>query len=197
MPDPYLPLKSKSVTTIPNCFEPDLAHDMTHLEQPALAVFNDFHKYHVLKMLKCTPIDIAMQQMLDAEQKVCLVINSNHELEGILSSHDIAGEKPFKVMREEGKQRADVLVGEIMIPLSQLHCIDYASIKDAKVGQIMETLRQTHSEHMLVTACTTKEEQIMGVFSAQEITKQIDIYFEPRVGVKSFAEFANNRRQYN
>ena len=69
----YEPIQSRAINFDPECLESNLLEGITHLEQPALAVFNDFEKYQVLKLDQHISIDEADQKMQSLNQKVCFV----------------------------------------------------------------------------------------------------------------------------
>ena len=68
-------------------------------------------------------------------------------------------------MREDNKRHSEVLVTDVMVPLRKLFCMDYQQICQAKVGEIMETLKHNHCEHMLVLerSRSEQEENIRGI----------------------------------
>jgi CBS domain containing-hemolysin-like protein len=106
-----------------------------------------------------------------------LVINEEGHFQGILSSEDVWGEKPIKMIQERRIHRDQVLVRTIMVPYSEITAFDFDLIKSAKVGHIVKTLSE-HKQHyaLAVSPCTeTQVQLIRGIFTASQISKQLHI----------------------
>jgi CBS domain containing-hemolysin-like protein len=105
-----------------------------------------------------------------------LVINEEGHFQGIISSEDVWGEKPIKLIQERRVPRDQVWVRTIMVPYTEITAFDYATIKTVHVGHIVKTLSE-HNQHyaLAVSPSTTHPDMqtIRGIFTASQISKQL------------------------
>jgi len=73
-----------------------------------------------------------------------------------------------------GGTHADILVSDIMTPQSDMEVLGIDEVKDAKVGDIVASLKQAHRQHSLVVSKSAEGEQsVCGLFSITQIARQL------------------------
>lgn len=150
--------------------------ELVHLDDPALSVMTDFTITPPHIILPTDNMDHAISEMEVSGVHLLLVINEEGHFQGIISSEDVWGEKPIKLIQERRVPRDQVLVRAIMVPYSQITAVDYAVVKSMKVGHMVKTLSD-HKQHyaLAVTpnAAHPELQLIRGIFTASQISKQL------------------------
>lgn len=149
--------------------------ELVHMDDPAIEVMTDFTLSPAHTILPTDTMDHAIDQMKTLSVHLLLVLNEEGYFQGILSSEDVWGEKPIKVLQERRIQRDQILVRTIMVPFDDITAFDFDTIKSAKVGHIVKTLSE-HKQHyaLAVSPCKDTNVQIIrGVFTASQISKQL------------------------
>jgi hypothetical protein len=122
--------------------------------------------------------------MLLVEDLECLVM-------GLITANDLQGEKPMLFSQAAGIRHAEVLVRDIMIPISSIEAMDFNAVRHARVGDIIETLTQAGRQHALVIEKEEgHEEVIRGIFSTSQIGRQMGISINPSEKAQTFIELA-------
>jgi Mg2+/Co2+ transporter CorB len=149
--------------------------ELVHLDDPALEVMTDFTLTPPHAILPTDTMDHAIHQMKVLNVHLLLVINEEGHFQGILSSEDVWGEKPIKLLQERRIQRDQILVRAIMVPYNNITALDFDVIKMAKVGHIVKTLTEHRQQYALaVTPGENNNVQfIRGIFTASQISKQL------------------------
>ena len=95
------------------------------LADPALNVLTDFTKTAVFSIGPDEPIDHALLYMKTVGVRLLFVLGDDGWLAGLVTSHDIMGEKPMLYLQSMDCNhttctRSDVLVKNIMTPISRV-----------------------------------------------------------------------------
>lgn len=159
-------------STMLNTNEPP---ELVHMEDPAISVLIDFTNTPPHTILPSETLDHAINEMEINGVHSLLVINNNGFFEGIVSSEDVWGEKPIKLIQERRIHRDQVTVRMIMTPLSEIAALDFAIIKSAKVGNILKTLSSRNQHYALVISPNANKptQIIRGIFTTSQISKQL------------------------
>jgi CBS domain containing-hemolysin-like protein len=104
--------------------------------------------------------------------RLLLVVDEREEVLGVITATDILGERPMRVAVERGLRRDELTVGDIMIPAQQVEVIALAEVAAARVGHVLETLRRTGRQHVLVIE---RERMVCGIFSLSQIARQLGV----------------------
>lgn len=165
--------------------------DRVKLTSPAIDSMTDLHQVTALMVSLTTPLDMALERMMKSGVRMLLVANANGHVQGILTSRDIEGEKPKKILKKTGGTRRDLVVGDIMTAKSKLDVLMMGDVLRAKVGNIIETLRQVDRQHALVvdTDPYTGELAVRGIFSLSQIGQQLGLDISPSQGATTFEDF--------
>ncbi|MDB6060286.1 MAG: domain containing protein [Verrucomicrobiaceae bacterium] len=168
------------------------------LDSPASTLFTDFTKTQAVSVLATTQIDDALQQMIVVGVRLLFVTDREFKLLGLVTSYDIAGEKPLLYMQSRdahfnSEARASIQVQHIMQPISAWRTLDFHAIERAKVGDIVETFKSAGLRHLVilqqgVTDDGVDETAVRGLFSARQFERALRINFDTLQRPNTFAE---------
>ena len=149
--------------------------ELVHLDDPALSVLIDFTKTPPHTITPDDTMDHAINEMEISGAHLLLVINKEGHFQGIVSSEDLWGEKPIKLIQERRIHRDQILVKMIMVPHAQIIALDFSILKNACVGHIVKTLSENHKRYALVVnpSIDKTSQTIHGVFTQSQMSKQL------------------------
>ena len=138
-------------------------------------------------------LDEANQAMVTHGVRSLFVVGEANAILGIITSTDVLGERPIQFAQERGMRHAEVLVHHVMTPAAQFEAIELRDVLQARVGDIVETLKHLGRQHALVIDSGSAEPAsaariVRGMFSLTQIARQLGL--TPQVGrvAKTFAE---------
>ena len=160
------------------------------LESPAVMSMTDLRQVSALTVEPNVSINHALTRMKEGGVRLLFVVNPQEEVLGLITSTDIQGEKPLQLLKELRMSYDEVLVRDIMTPADSLEVIELAEVMKARVGDVVETLRQSGRRHALVvdTDARAGRPAIRGIFSATLIGKQVGVAIETVEVASTFAE---------
>ncbi len=127
--------------------------------------------------------------MIQCGIRLLLVLNHEHSLIGIITATDILGDKPLRFVQERHVKHNDILVSDIMTPLDQLEAISITEVQNARVGQVVASLRDTGRQHILVTENNASGKfSVCGIFSFTQIERQLGAKIPSTKIAKNFTE---------
>ncbi|PIZ05121.1 MAG: hypothetical protein COY58_00745 [Gammaproteobacteria bacterium CG_4_10_14_0_8_um_filter_38_16] len=150
--------------------------ELVHMDDPAISVMIDFTLTPAHIITPNDTMDHAISEMEVSGVHLLLVINEEGHFQGIISSEDVWGEKPIKLIQERRVHRDQVLVRAIMVPYTEITALDFFMIKTAKVGHIVKTLSEHKQHYALAVSPSTTDaniQTIRGIFTASQISKQL------------------------
>lgn len=149
--------------------------ELVRLDDPATSVMTDFTHTppHVISPDKS--MDEALNEMKITGVHLLLVTDAAGHLQGIISSEDVLGEKPIKLIQEKRITRENVTVQMLMIPVDSIIAFHIESIDSARVGHIVKALADHKRLYALVTGHSKASDKtlIRGLFTAAQISKQL------------------------
>ena len=189
-----LPLnRVASPIALPQCSAPAVPR-MT-LADPALNVLTDFTKTAAFSIRLDEQIDHALLYMKAVGVRLLFVLDDDGRLAGLVTSHDIMGEKPMLYLQSIDCNhmictRSDVLVKNIMTPVSHWEVIDYTDIEKAQISQIVAAFKATGRRHLVVIGSSENcpESIVRGIFSASRVEQATSLQLEIVSTARSFAE---------
>jgi hypothetical protein len=189
-----LPLnRVASPIVLPQC-DASIVPRMT-LEDPALNLLTDFTKTAAFSIGLDGPIDHALLYMKTVGVRLLFVLDDDGGLAGLVTSHDILGEKPMLYLQSIDCNhmtctRSDVLVKNIMTPVSHWEVIDYGDVENAQISQIVAAFKVTGKRHLVVTGSSENCPEIIvrGIFSASRVEQATSLPLEIVSTARSFAE---------
>lgn len=158
MSEHYSPLRCSSIPEQISHLRPPAAPDRVHPDNPAVDVMTDFTYIQPRITKASVPIDAALEYMKTSGVRSLLVIGPEDDVIGLVSSYDVEGEKPIKLIEQTRVSRAEVTVDQVMTPKRDLQFVDMLSVRNAKVGHVVATLRGHGLRYLLVAQIGQEEE---------------------------------------
>jgi CBS domain containing-hemolysin-like protein len=188
----YIALNLQHISGPLNFFQPtqDLPGKV-NLDSPAIMTMTDLRQVSALTVEPNVSIDWALARMREGGVRLLLVTNhGNDEVIGLITSTDIQGEKPVRLLRELNLRHSEIRVRDVMVSRDELEFIAYDDVLRASVGDVVETLRRTGRRHALVNDIDmrTGMQAVRGIFSATRLGQQLGMTFEPIEVATTFAE---------
>lgn len=163
--------------------------ELVKLSDPAISVMTDLTKVSVVSVRARTSMDKANAKMIRYGVRLLLVLDDNDQVAGLLTATDILGEKPMRYLQNMGGTHADIMVRDIMTTQRELEALKIEDVKNARVGEIVATLKKSHRQHALVVAESTDGKQaVCGLFSITQIARQLGAQVQSFELARTFAE---------
>lgn len=145
------------------------------LDNPALDVMTDFRRMTAFIATPGDTIQQAEERMVRRKVRLLFVMDGENRVAGLVTSTDIHGEKPMKVVQSRGIRRDEVLVADIMTPVENLEAVDFDDIASARVGHVLETLKSRGRQHALVFERVEDQKMVRGLLSLSQLCKQLGV----------------------
>ena len=187
MPYSYETIKCVLLKPQSTLGHPTAPPEMVKLDSPAAAVMTSFKTVHPITTIPEVPIDVALKKMKTAGVRLLFVINNADQIIGLVTAKDIMGERPIQITRQMRVPRADITVAAVMTPQPDICALDALAVRDARVGDIVETLNAQNRQHALVveTDKATQSQRVIGMFSTSQISKLLGYNVTPEVSPAS------------
>jgi len=170
---------------------PSTPPKIVKLQSPAVSVMTAFKLVHPVTTRPEVAIDAALNKMKTAGVRLLFVMSDTDEVIGLVTAKDIMGEKPIKITQQTRVPRADITVAAVMTPQPDICVLDAQRVRDARVGDIVETLRALERQHVLVvkTDKATQSQRVIGMFSTSQLSKLLGDNVTPDMhAARSLAE---------
>jgi len=159
------------------------------LRDPARSVFTDFHHIRPFSVGSAATLAEVNDKMIACGVRLLFVADASGTLQGLVTYTDLFGEKPLRYIQEHGGSRDEIVVLDIMTPLSRLDSLQYGDVLRATVGDIVETIRESDRQHLLVSQILEDGRQIIiGMFSSTHVEKLIGMKIEVTSRASTFAD---------
>jgi CBS-domain-containing membrane protein len=137
-----------------------------------------------------TPLSKALDLMIRRGVRLLLVNNADRQVVGLITSRDIEGEKPARILAKAGGVWEDLLVADIMTLQPKLEVLRMEEVATARVGDIIATLRQAGRQHALVVDAdpATGKPAVRGLFSLSQIGLQLGLDIHPTQQPTTYAD---------
>lgn len=154
--------------------------DRVTLEDAAVTVMTDFKSVTAIIVLSGDPLDEAHRRMIQRGVRLLLVVDQNRRVVGVITASDILGEKPMQVIGQRGIRREELLVRDVMTPQQALEVLELETIRTARVGHVLATLRRSGRQHAMVVEYDANGRHVIrGIFSATQVARQLGIVMPP------------------
>lgn len=159
------------------------------LSSPGRAVMTDLTHVRAATIRPDMPLAEARQTMIHQGVRLLFVVSEMPCVEGLITSTDLEGERPMQQIHKRGVKYEDLVVADVMSPLSTLDAIDLEDLAHADVARVVATLKQLGRRHMLVVqkAGTGHGPRVRGVISQTQIERQLG---QPIALVETAGSFA-------
>jgi CBS domain containing-hemolysin-like protein len=148
-----------------------------------MAVMTSFKTVHPVTTRPEVAIDTALMKMKTAGVRLLFVMNEAGQIIGLITAKDIMGERPIQIIQQTRALRAEITVAMVMTPQPDICALDALAVRDARVGDIIETLHTQNRQHALVveTDMATQAQRVIGMFSTSQIGKLLGYDVTPEV----------------
>lgn len=184
----HKPLKEHSIPasgcTLLNTFKPK---NVT-ASDPAESVMTDLRKVASASIRPEASLERAHQMMLQRGVRMLIAANDDGLIYGVITSTDILGEKPVLVAQKHGIKRGELKVRDIMIHTDQIQVLHMSDVHRADVGDVIATLKVAGRIHALVVDHVNDKLALVGIFSANQIARQMGIQIHTHEIARTFAE---------
>jgi len=186
----YSALQSFPLKAGSSCARPlQVLPEHVRLSDPAMNVMTDLNKVSVISVRAKTSMDRANAKMIRYGVRMLLVLDDNDQVAGLLTATDILGEKPMRFLQNMGGTHDDIMVRDIMSTQRELEVMKVADVQNARVGQIVASLKKSHRQHALVVAEEAGGRQtVCGMFSITQIARQLGAQVQNFELASTFAE---------
>jgi CBS-domain-containing membrane protein len=162
---------------------PTAPQEILKPDSPAAAVMTSFKTVHPITTRPEVAIDVALMDMKIAGVRLLFVTNDADQIIGLVTAKDIMGERPIQIIQQMRVSRADITVAAVMTPQPDICALDALAVRDARVGDIIETLSAQERQHALVVEMdkATQSQRVIGMFSTSQISKLLGYSVTPEV----------------
>lgn len=185
----YKPLSSHSLKTGTGYHRPSSTYKPVQADSPAVEVMTDLQKFSIATISIDATLSQATQKMIARGVRLLLVSNLNGEILGLITARDTMGERPIKLVQQNGGKHGDLTVRDCMTPINRIEVLSLNDVLRAEVGHIIATLKNSGRQHAIVADTSANgEELIRGIFSITQIGRQLGVTLEVFDVAKTFAE---------
>ncbi|MCP5158676.1 MAG: CBS domain-containing protein [Gammaproteobacteria bacterium] len=159
-------------------------------DEPALSVMTDLSLVTAYTIELDTSLNKAQETMVKRGVRMLLVRDTDGHIVGLITSRDIEGEKPERILAKAGGHWEDLLVADIMTLQPKLEVLLMEDIVKARVGDIIATLRRVNRQHAMVvdTHPATGHLAVRGIFSLSQIGLLLGLDIDPALHATTFAD---------
>jgi len=142
------------------------------LHESAMKVVTHFSKVAAMTINPCASMNNASERMIASNVRLLFVTDQYYNVMGLVTSRDLLGDRVIKYIQEHGGTRDDIMVRDIMTPRHKIEALRLEDVQEARVGDVVETLRRMGRQHALVMTKDENGSRIAGVISTTQVTKQ-------------------------
>lgn len=186
----YSPLPAQRLQADATFHRPQLPEAKpVRLEDPALEVMTDFKRVRAITVPASATMDYADGRMRANRVHLLLVVDDRNCVRGLITSTDIAGDKPVRLVHDRGVRREEITVGDVMTPRERLEVIRIEDVASARVGHVLATLKAAGRQHAMVIDHDSRGRQcVRGLLSASQLGRQLGAPVQTVEIARNFAE---------
>ncbi|WFF42774.1 CBS domain-containing protein [Salinicola endophyticus] len=192
-----LPLAS--LDGVSGIVQPETQTHSVTLESPAVLLVTDFSVSRPHTLPTSSSVDQALETMKQAGVRLLMLINPEGRFTGVVNARElIGGRRVTLAMQQHQIGRDEVTAEMIQTPRSELHALSYSRVSHASVGDLVETLKSSGDQHVLVTEPDGQGiERIRGMISASDISRALSVDFNHPPEARTFASICKVIRGYD
>lgn len=158
----------------------------------ALSVMTDLNQVTAVTIERSAPLMKGLELMVKRGVRFLLVCDSDERILGLVTSRDLDGEKANRILAKAGGTQDDLLISDVMTIRPKLEVMLMADVLQARVGDIVATLRQVNRQHALVLDhdLETDKLAVRGIFSLSQIGLRLGLDINPAQQPTTYAELA-------
>lgn len=149
-----------------------------NLDDLAIEVMTDLNCVCGITIAAGDGISDAEYRMKTHQVKMLFVIDHNENVIGLLTFSDLSGQRILNSEKELNIPASEMCILDIMTGIDSVDVLNYEKIKTAKVGNIVQTLKQLNRQHILVLENNQGSQKICGIFSSTQIGRQLQTQLE-------------------
>jgi len=163
-------------------------------DSPATQVMTDLSRTPAVTTTSYATVDEAQRAMQTHGVRALFVVDEQSTVLGIITATDLLGERPIQVAQQRGIRHDEVSVREVMTPANRLEAMELEQVLNARVGDIVASLRLAGRQHALVIESAARDStlatrMVRGIFSLTQIARQLGLPPQPGQDVaRTFAE---------
>jgi CBS domain-containing protein len=181
-------VRLQDIADVSEVVTPTIVHEQITLLSSAEKVMTDFNKVMPITASKDMQVDQALSLMKTQHVRLLLATNDQGQFVGIITAREIVGRNVMAYMQSNDIPREDVQIKHVMISKARLKALTIDQAKKVKIGDIMETLKGSGEQHVLVVDNASSAKKICGIVSASDISRQLKVGFDVMYEAKSFAD---------
>lgn len=160
------------------------------LDSPALDVMTDLTLVKAATTHPATGLRQAEQTMIYQGVRMLFVVTEMPSIEGLITSSDLRGDRPMRLVQERGLRHDDLCVADVMTELAALDAVELRQVTMGSVGNIVATLRRLGRFHLLVLEDATAQSRrrVRGIISLAQVERQLGRALDVTPIASSFAE---------
>ena len=160
------------------------------MDSPASELVTDFAVTAGRSIQGSASIGQALATMKQAGVRLLLVHDHDGTFTGVVTSRELQGGRVvMRAMTRFNVQRDEVTTDMVQIPRAELQGIPLAVLKRARVGDLVETLRQSGESHLLVTEQGDDgKPSVRGLVAPSRVGKALGLDLEHPPEARNFAD---------
>ena len=141
----------------------------------AALVVSDFRQVPPITVNEDSSIDEALRDMIRFGVRALLVVRDG-AVTGLITSYDIQGERPLQFLQGSTFTRhEEIEVGHIMTPWEEVPMIEWATLEQARVIDLLEILEGTGATHLVVVESTSGSSSVRGLISRTQVQRRLGL----------------------
>lgn len=189
MSDQFHAIKLQDVADVSHLLTPEQVQEPVTLHSNAVTMMTDFEQSTPFTIAETAAVDEALEWMKNQHVRLLFALNGAGEFSGVITAQDLMGRQVMSYMQAYNLSRDEVQVKHIMLPKSDIKGLPLSHLQQAKVGDLVQTLKGIGGRHVLVVdEGLAQVKRIRGIISASDISRQLKIAFDVVPEAKSFAE---------
>jgi len=148
------------------------------LDSPAIDVMTDLRRVSAVTIEAGQSIVEANHLMIARGVRALFVVDGARRMLGLMTATDVLGERPIQFAQARGVRYDEVTVRDIMTPAERLEVLAFDDVSQARVGDIVATLKLAGRQHALAVetaAGAPSQRTARGIFSLTQIARQLGI----------------------
>lgn len=166
------------------------------ISSSALEVMTDLRFVPAATTQAEVSVAMASQKMIARGVRLLLVVDSADDVIGLITARDLDGSRIQEASTSTGLSPDALKVGQIIT--SDVEVMPLEAVLHARVGDVVETLKNSGRQHALVVDNEpfTDKPMIRGVFSASQIGRQLGIISGQNDLAQTFAQIDQAIREH-
>ncbi|WP_110665519.1 CBS domain-containing protein [Salinicola halophilus] len=159
------------------------------LESSAVLLVTDFSVSEPHTVSTSSSVAQALDAMKQAGVRLLLAISAHGDFTGVVNAQElIGGRRATLAMQQHRIDRDEVTIDMIQTPRSELHSLSYTRISHASVGDLVETLKSSGDQHLLITEPNGEgRSRLRGLISASDISRALGVDLNHPPEARTFA----------